>query len=57
MQSSSNKSNNNEITTILGNLGLVYEEGPDVEDDFHNFSALNIPRKIIQQGKCTIHFI
>ena len=34
----------NEITTILGNLGLVYEEGPDVEDDFHNFSALNIPQ-------------
>ncbi len=33
----------NEITSILGDLGLVYEEGPDVEDDFHNFSALNIP--------------
>lgn len=32
-----------EITSILGNMGLVYEEGPDVEDDFHNFSALNIP--------------
>ncbi len=33
-----------EITSILGNMGLVYEEGPDVEDDFHNFSALNIPQ-------------
>ena len=34
----------NEIITILGNMGLTYEEGPDIEDDFHNFSALNIPR-------------
>ena len=24
-------------------MGLSYEEGPDIEDDFHNFSALNIP--------------
>ena len=34
----------NEITTILGGMGLIYEEGPDIEDDFHNFSALNIPK-------------
>ncbi len=34
----------NEITSILGNMGLVYEEGPDIEDDFHNFTALNIPQ-------------
>jgi phenylalanyl-tRNA synthetase alpha chain len=33
----------NEIVSILGNMGLKYEEGPDVEDDFHNFTALNIP--------------
>ncbi len=33
----------NEIISILGGMGLAYEEGPDVEDDFHNFSALNIP--------------
>ena len=25
-------------------MGLNYEEGPDIEDDFHNFSALNIPK-------------
>ena len=24
-------------------MGLTYEEGPDIEDDFHNFTALNIP--------------
>ena len=33
----------NEIVSILGALGLTYEEGPDIEDDFHNFTALNIP--------------
>ena len=33
----------NEIISILGGMGLTYEEGPDIEDDFHNFSALNIP--------------
>ncbi len=34
----------NEIVSILGSMGLSYEEGPDVEDDFHNFTALNIPK-------------
>ena len=34
----------NEIISILGSMGLSYEEGPDVEDDFHNFTALNIPK-------------
>ena len=24
-------------------MGLSFEEGPDIEDDFHNFTALNIP--------------
>ena len=33
----------NEIVSILGAMGLTYEEGPDIEDDFHNFTALNIP--------------
>ena len=34
----------NEIVSILGSMGLCYEEGPDIENDFYNFSALNIPR-------------
>jgi len=34
----------NEIVSILGNMGLKYEEGPDVENDFNNFTALNIPK-------------
>ena len=33
----------NEIVSILGSMGLSYEEGPDIENDFYNFSALNIP--------------
>ena len=25
-------------------MGLKYQEGPDIENDFYNFSALNIPK-------------
>lgn len=32
-----------EVTAILGSLGFTVAEGPDIEDDFHNFTALNIP--------------
>jgi phenylalanyl-tRNA synthetase alpha chain len=32
-----------EIMTIFLEQGFTVEEGPDVEDDFHNFTALNIP--------------
>ncbi len=32
-----------EIYQILSNMGLNYEEGPDIENDFNNFTALNIP--------------
>lgn len=28
---------------ILGDMGFFVAEGPDIEDDFHNFTALNIP--------------
>ena len=34
----------NEIVSILGQMGLSYEEGPDIENDFNNFTALNIPK-------------
>jgi len=33
-----------EIVAILGEMGLAVAEGPDIEDDWHNFTALNIPR-------------
>jgi len=32
-----------EIVAIFGEMGFSVAEGPDVEDDFHNFAALNIP--------------
>jgi len=32
-----------EITAIFGAMGFTVAEGPDIEDDFHNFTALNTP--------------
>ncbi|MCU0433626.1 MAG: phenylalanine--tRNA ligase subunit alpha [Bacteroidia bacterium] len=34
-----------EILDIFGRLGFTVEEGPEVEDDWHNFSALNFPEE------------
>jgi len=34
----------NEIIDIFTSLGFQVEEGPEVETDFYNFEALNIPR-------------
>jgi phenylalanyl-tRNA synthetase alpha chain len=33
----------NEVISIFKRLGFVYAEGPEIEDDWHNFSALNFP--------------
>lgn len=32
-----------EMAAIFGAMGFTVAEGPDVEDDFHNFTALNFP--------------
>lgn len=32
-----------EMTAIFQQLGFLVAEGPEVEDEFHNFDALNIP--------------
>ncbi|MCY7339617.1 MAG: phenylalanine--tRNA ligase subunit alpha [Sphingomonas bacterium] len=32
-----------ELTEIFADLGFAVAEGPEIEDDWHNFSALNIP--------------
>ncbi len=32
-----------EIAAIFADMGFVINEGPDIEDDFHNFTALNFP--------------
>lgn len=32
-----------EIISIFGSMGFTVAEGPDIEDDWHNFTALNFP--------------
>ncbi|MEL6322791.1 MAG: phenylalanine--tRNA ligase subunit alpha, partial [Pseudomonadota bacterium] len=32
-----------EIAAIFGDMGFAVAEGPDIEDDWHNFTALNFP--------------
>ncbi|HXQ50654.1 MAG TPA: phenylalanine--tRNA ligase subunit alpha [Stellaceae bacterium] len=32
-----------EVVAIFGEMGFTVAEGPHIEDDFHNFTALNIP--------------
>jgi phenylalanyl-tRNA synthetase alpha chain len=32
-----------EVVAIFGEMGFSVAEGPHIEDDFHNFTALNIP--------------
>ncbi|MCG8649205.1 MAG: phenylalanine--tRNA ligase subunit alpha, partial [Pirellulales bacterium] len=32
-----------EMVAIFGEMGFSVAEGPHIEDDFHNFTALNIP--------------
>lgn len=34
-----------EATAILKEMGFVVAEGPEIEDDFHNFTALNVPEE------------
>jgi len=34
----------NEIVDIFSRLGFTVEEGPEIEQDFYNFEALNIPK-------------
>ena len=34
-----------ELLAIFGEMGFSVAEGPDIEDDFHNFTALNIPEE------------
>lgn len=33
-----------EIREIFASLGFEFAEGPEIEDDFHNFTALNMPQ-------------
>ena len=33
----------NQIVTVFQRLGFAVAEGPEIEDDWHNFTALNLP--------------
>ncbi len=33
----------NQITEVFSNIGFDVSEGPEMEDDWHNFTALNLP--------------
>ncbi|MBL4653081.1 MAG: phenylalanine--tRNA ligase subunit alpha [Flavobacteriales bacterium] len=35
----------NEIIEIFSKIGFTVSEGPEIEDDFHNFTALNFPEE------------
>ncbi len=35
----------NEIVSIFNRIGFNISEGPEIEDDWHNFSALNLPEE------------
>jgi phenylalanyl-tRNA synthetase alpha chain len=35
----------NEIIDIFNRIGFTVSEGPEIEDDWHNFSALNFPEE------------
>ncbi len=34
----------NELVNLFARMGFAVAEGPELEDDFHNFDALNIPK-------------
>ena len=34
----------NKIVNIFQRVGFIMSEGPEIEDDWHNFSALNMPK-------------
>ena len=35
----------NQIVEIFNRIGFTVSEGPEIEDDWHNFSALNLPEE------------
>ena len=35
----------NEVIDIFSRIGYTVSEGPEIEDDWHNFSALNFPEE------------
>ncbi len=42
---------------FFGQMGFEVAEGPDIEDQFHNFNALNTPANHPARAKCRIRFM
>lgn len=40
------------VASIFGQMGYELADGPEIEDDFHNFEALNFPEHH-PRGRCT----
>ena len=43
-----------ELAEIFADMGFAVAEGPEIEDDWHNFTALNIPETHPARARCTI---
>ena len=39
-----------EVTAIFADMGFAVAEGPDIDDDFHNFTALEFPARTSGPG-------
>ena len=46
----------NQVIDVFSNIGFNVSEGPEIEDDWHNFSALNFPEEHPARI-CRIHFL
>ena len=40
----------NRIIDIFSKVGFELSEGPEIEDDWHNFTALNLPKDLKSSG-------
>ena len=47
----------NEIVSIFKRMGFAVAQGPEMEDDWHNFSALNFPPGAPQLETCRTPFL
>ena len=45
------------VEQFFSHIGYSVAEGPEVEDDYHNFEALNIPVASLRRVRCTTRFI
>ena len=46
----------NEIIEVFNRIGFDVSEGPEIEDDWHNFSALNFPYRDFHRSSLLRYF-